>query len=215
VRQWILDPGNIYKAISAWLPEPPAQQRLVARAAEIGRQWSELLPACTRTVLTTLIERVEVRVDQIDIHLRPTRLSVLFDVAPTPSQSILDQETLILSVPVRLRRAGMEIRMLIDGTDRFAAVKPDARLIKLLVRARRFNATLVQSDGVVFAALAMREGVSRSYFTRVVRLSYLAPDITQAILEGRQPRDLTAEKLLAHSRLPLAWHDQRTALGFA
>jgi hypothetical protein len=47
------------------------------------------------------------------------------------------------------------------------------------------------------------------------RTSYLAPDITQAILEGSQPRDLTAEKLLAHSRLPLAWHDQRTALGFA
>jgi hypothetical protein len=57
--------------------------------------------------------------------------------------------------------------------------------------------------------------VSRSYFTRVVRLSYLAPDITQAILEGRQPRDLTAEKLLQHSRLPLGWHDQRTVLGFA
>jgi len=30
-----------------------------------------------------------------------------------------------------------------------------------------------------------------------------------------QPRDLTAEKLLEHSRLPLAWHDQRTAVGFA
>jgi hypothetical protein len=50
---------------------------------------------------------------------------------------------------------------------------------------------------------------------RLVRLSYLAPDITHAILDGRQPRDLTAEKLLDHSRLPLAWHDQRTALGFA
>jgi site-specific DNA recombinase len=57
-------------------------------------------------------------------------------------------------------------------------------------------------------------GVSRSYFTRLVRLSYLAPDITQVILEGRQPRDLTAEKLLEHSRLPLAWHQQRTVLGF-
>jgi hypothetical protein len=40
--------------------------------------------------------------------------------------------------------------------------------------------------------------------TRLVRLSYLAPDIAQAILDGRQPRDLTADKLLAHSRLPLA-----------
>ena len=75
--------------------------------------------------------------------------------------------------------------------------------------------TLAHSEGVLFAALAEREGVSRSYFTRLVRLSYLAPAITQANLDGRQPRDLTAEKLLAHSRLPLAWHDQRTVLGFA
>jgi len=44
-----------------------------------------------------------------------------------------------------------------------------------------------------FAALAKREGVSPSYFTRLVRLSYLAPEIAQAILDGRQPRDLTAD----------------------
>jgi site-specific DNA recombinase len=214
VRQWLLDPGGIYKAISAWLPEPSAQQMLVSRAAEIGRQLSAWPPARTRTVLTALIERVEVSVDQVDIHLRPTGLTAFFDVA-VPSQSMLEEETLILSVPARLRRAGMEIRMLIDGTDPFAVAKPNARLIKLLVRAHRFNTILVQSDGVAFAAAVMREGVSRSYFTRVVRLSYLAPDITQAILDGRQPRDLTAQKLLAHSRLPLGWHDQRTALGFA
>jgi hypothetical protein len=85
-------------------------------------------------------------------------------------------------VPVRLRRAGREIRIVIDGTDPFPA-KPDARLIKLLLRARRFNATIAQGEGVPFAALAQREGVSRSYFTRL---------------------DFTAEKLLAHSRLPLA-----------
>ena len=38
---------------------------------------------------------------------------------------------------------------------------------------------------------------------RLVRLSYLAPDITKAILDGRQPGDLTAEKLLEHSRCRL------------
>jgi site-specific DNA recombinase len=105
--------------------------------------------------------------------------------------------------------------MVIDGTDPFDAAKPDARLIRLLLRARRFNATLADREGVPFAALAQRQGVSRSYFTRLVRLSYLAPDITQPILDGRQPRDLTAEKLLQHSRLPLAWYDQRIVLGFA
>ena len=92
---------------------------------------------------------------------------------------------------------------------------PDARLIQLLVKARRFNAALLNSDGMPFSALAKREGVSPSYFTRLVRLSYLAPNIIQGILDGRQPRHLTADKLLAHSRLPLAWHDQRTTLGFA
>jgi len=166
-----------------------------------------------RAVLTALIERVEVSVDQIDIRLRPQRLGALLDATAT-SQSVNDEETEILSVPVRLHHAGRGIRMVIDGTDRFAT-KPDARLIRLLLRARRFNATLAQGEGITFAALAEREGVSRSYFTRLVRLSYLAPDITQAILDGRQPRDFTAEKLLEHSRLPLAWHDQRIALGFA
>ena len=58
-------------------------------------------------------------------------------------------------------------------------------------------------------------GSAGPYFTRLVRLSYLAPDITQAILDGRQPRDFAVEKLLEHSRLPLAWHDQRIVLGFA
>jgi site-specific DNA recombinase len=215
VRQWLLDRGSIYKATSARFPDPSTQRRLATRAAEIGKRWPEFPVTRTRAVLVALIERIEVSVDQIEIRLRPTRLYTLLDVAAPPVQGVIDDETGILCVPVRLRRAGREIRMVIDGTDPFAASKPDARLIKLLLKARRFNARLVDSDDIRFAALAEREGVSPSYFTRLVRLSYLAPDITHAILDGRQPRDLTAEKLLDHSRLPLAWHDQRTALGFA
>jgi site-specific DNA recombinase len=215
VHRRLLDPGSIYKSTAARLPDASTQQRLVARAADIGRRWPDLPVARKRAVLACLIERVEARVDQIDIRLRPPRLNALLNVAATPSQGATDDETEVLSVPVRLRRAGREIRMVIDGTDPFDAAKPDPRLIKLLLRAHRFNATLAQGEGIAFAALVQREGVSRSYFTRLARLSYLAPDITQAILDGKQPRDLTAEKLLEHSRLPLAWHDQRIALGFA
>jgi hypothetical protein len=215
VRRWLLDRGSIYKATSARFPDPSTQRRLAARAAEIGKRWPEFPVARTHAVLAALIERIVVSVDQIEIRLRPRQLNALLDVAATPIQGLTDDETEIVSVPARLRRVGREIRMVIDGADPFAASKPDARLIKLLLKARRFNATLVGSDDVPFAALAQREGVSPSYFTRLVRLSYLAPDITHAILDGRQPRDLTAEKLLGHSRLPLVWHDQRTALGFA
>ena len=215
VRQWLLDPGSVYQASSARFPDPATQRRLAARAQEIGKRWPELPMMRSRAILTALIDRIAVSVDQIDIHLRPARLGALLHVGATPTQGVTDDEMQILSIAVRLRRAGSEIRMLIDGTDPFAAARPDARLIKLLLRARRFNATLVGSGGVPFATLAESEGVSRSYFTRIVRLSYLAPDITQAILDGRQPRNLTANKLLAHSRLPLAWPEQRTALGFA
>jgi hypothetical protein len=210
VRQWLLDPGNLYQATR--LPDLAAQRRLIAGAAAIGKGWPELPRARQRALLTRLIERIDVATDQIDIHVRPTRLGPLLDVVPLPSAT--DDEPQILSVPVRLRRAGREITMRIDGTDPFATAKPDARLIKLLIRAGRFNAALVGSAGVPFAALASREGVSPSYFTRLVRLSYLAPDILQAILDGRQPPDLSADKLLAHSRLPLAWWDQRAVLGF-
>jgi site-specific DNA recombinase len=214
VHRWLLDPGSIYKSTSGRLVDSSVQQRLLALAADIGKHWPELPVAGKRAVLAALIERIEVRVDQVDIHLRPLRLCALLDLPATPSQGVNDDEIELLSVPVRLRRSGWEIRMVINGTDTFAA-KPDARLIKLLLRARRFNATLAQGEGIPFAALADREGVSRSYFTRLVRLSYLAPGIAQAILDGRQPPELTAEKLLEHSRLPLAWHDQRTVLGFA
>jgi site-specific DNA recombinase len=185
------------------------------RAAEIGKSWPELPAGRQRAFLTTLIERIDVGADRIDIHFRPTRLGTFLDVAATRLPSAVDDETQVLSVPVRLRRGRREITMLIDGADPSAAAKPDARLIRLLIRARRFNAALIGSDGVPFAALAKQEGVSPSYFTRLVRLSYLAPDMTQAILDGHQPRGLTADKLLAHSRLPLAWHEQRIVLGFA
>jgi site-specific DNA recombinase len=212
IRQWLVDPGRIYQAIR--LADPSAQRRLIARADEIGKSWPELPATRQRALLTALIERIDVGANRIDIHFRPIRLGMLLDIAARPLSSATE-ETQILSVPIKLRRSGREIKMLIEGTDPFATAKPDTRLIKLLIRARRFNATLVGSDGVPFAAMVKREGVSPSYFTRLVRLSYLAPDITQAILDGRQPRDLTANKLLAHSRLPLTWHEQRTALGFA
>jgi hypothetical protein len=64
------------------------------------------------------------------------------DPSPIPLQSVTADEIQILSIPARLRRADREIRMLIDATDPFTMAKPDARLIKLLVRAHRFNTTL-------------------------------------------------------------------------
>ena len=63
--------------------------------------------------------------------------------------------------------------------------------------------------------LAQTEKLSPSYVAMLLRLTFLAPDITRAILEGRQPSGFTAQQLVTHAALPLAWPDQRQALGFA
>ena len=56
VHRWLLDPGSIYKSISARLADALIQQRLIARTAEIGKRWPELPVARKRVVLTALIE---------------------------------------------------------------------------------------------------------------------------------------------------------------
>jgi hypothetical protein len=93
--------------------------------------------------------------------------------------------------------------------------RPDPKLIKLLVRAHRLKEKLRASPGARMADLAMREKLSPSYVALLLRLTFLAPDITRAILEGRQPAGFTAQKLVTFSALPLAWLEQRQALGFA
>jgi site-specific DNA recombinase len=47
---------------------------------------------------------------------------------------------------------------------------------------------------------------------RLIRLAFLAPDIVESIVEGRQPITLTAEALTRRIELPLSWCSQRTAL---
>src|SRR6267142_4892022 len=79
VHRWLLDPGRIDRSTEARFADPSIQHRRVARAAEIGEHWPELPVARKRAVLTTLIERIDVRVDRIDIRLRPPRLAALLD----------------------------------------------------------------------------------------------------------------------------------------
>lgn len=62
------------------------------------------------------------------------------------------------------------------------------------------------------AALAAEAGVGASYFTRVLRLSFLAPEVVQAILNDRHPIDLSAKRLANEIRIPARWDEQRRLL---
>ena len=123
---------------------------------------------------------------------------------------------LLLSFPTRLCRIGQGKRLVIDAALRPGiSGMPDPKLIKLLVRGHHLKQKLRVSPGTRIADLAMQEKLSPSYVALLLRLTFLAPDITRAILEGRHPSGFTAQKLVTFSALPLAWPEQRQALGFA
>lgn len=118
-----------------------------------------------------------------------------------------------LSIAARLKRAGMEMKFIIQGAAN--STQADASLLRLLVRAQKVGARLFETGRSTLADIAQEEKMSPSYITRLARLTFLAPDIVAAILEGKHPADLTASKLMIDTRLPLDWRDQRAELGFA
>jgi DNA invertase Pin-like site-specific DNA recombinase len=218
IGELLSGPARLSEALACCIETAGQQQHLQQRAAELAASWSTLSASRLRPMLATVIERIVVRPERVDIQLLPSRLgALLLDKSCRPTSTAdNDERPIILSAPAQLRRVGRGIKMVIDEAAASGrAAKPDAKLIKLIARAYLFNNRLAESSSEYLADVAQRDRITSSYFTRVLRLSYLAPDIIRAILEGRHPRDLTAQKLLAHSRLPLAWPEQRRRLGFA
>ena len=87
--------------------------------------------------------------------------------------------------------------------------RTDSTLVKALARAFRWKRLLESAEFATIAELAEREGIASSYMTRVLRLTLLAPDIVQAILDGTQGPEVTLAKLMEPP--PLGWDEQRRA----
>jgi site-specific DNA recombinase len=118
-----------------------------------------------------------------------------------------------LTIPAGLKRTGKEMKFIVDGVTNSAPA--DTTLIRLLVRGQKIAKRMFEPNCPPLEEIAHEENITASYATRLVRLTFLAPDIVAAILAGKQPAGLTGNKLMADTRLPLDWRDQRAALGFA
>jgi hypothetical protein len=213
--QFLSEPDSILEATEQLGLDSVSRHRLIDRAVQIASGWSTLPSAQMRALFTMLIRQIAVVPERVDLQILPARLPTVLGTAPAilGSADQQDANVLTLSIAAQLRRTGKEMRMRIERSDTFPA-RPNPSLIKLIVRAHLFQARLLQHAGGKFAELARRERLNRSYYSRVIRLTYLAPDITRAILDGRQPANLTAAMLLEHPSLPFAWPEQRKALGF-
>ena len=115
-------------------------------------------------------------------------------------------ETVTLHVPFRVVKRGGRNEMQMPDS----AVQPrrtDSALVKALARAFRWKRMLESGEFTTIAELAEREGIASSYMTRVLRMTLLAPEVVEAILDGKQGPEVTLGRLL--EGFPSEWEVQR------
>jgi hypothetical protein len=123
-------------------------------------------------------------------------------------QTRLDGDTLVVRIPMRFQCRGGRKRIVApDGSAIVPSSKPqpDGTLVKALARAHRWRRMLEGGEHGTLAEMADAERISRSYVSRILRLTLLAPDIVERILDGRPMAGLP--QLLRP--FPVEWERQR------
>jgi hypothetical protein len=110
----------------------------------------------------------------------------------------LDGETITVSIPMTWkRRGGRKVIIAPDGSDAWAPAKPrrDETMIRALARAHRWKQMLEDATYRSVGEIEEAEGLTRSFVNRLLRLTLLAPDLQEAILDGRQAKGMQLEDL--------------------
>jgi hypothetical protein len=130
-------------------------------------------------------------------------------------RAALELDTLTIRIPIRLqRRGGRKLIMTPEGSaPPTPTPRRDDTLIKALVRAHRWRRRIESGRAKSITDLAEQEGVTDAYVCRLLPLTCLAPDIVEALLDGRQPKGLRLAEVLGNG--PLIWTAQRESVGFS
>jgi site-specific DNA recombinase len=216
IREWLADPVAVLNAVQCHGPDAVAQKVLLEEAARFVASWQDLDAERLRAILRAVVTRVQVHFDRVEVNLDQKGVALWLKSKEEQQQPAYaggddrERHLTILTIPARLRRTGIEMRMVVD--DGSEQVKVDPVLVRLLFRAHAIRARLLEEPSLSLKEIASEEGISGSYVTRLLRLAFLAPDIVTAILNGSHPPQLTANRLMDDTRLPLDWNAQRELL---
>jgi hypothetical protein len=125
--------------------------------------------------------------------------------------TVSEDGAVTVHLPLTFARRGVRKAVVTpDGTPWAPPPRVDTALVRALARAFRWRRMLDEGVCATIDELAKREGVNRGYLSRVLRLTLLAPEIVEAILDGRQAEGMRLEELL--EGFPLEWVGQKWAL---
>ena len=152
----------------------------------------------------SIIDRIATHKDRLVVSLNLAAITEP-ETAHTPIPATFE-------IPFQKRQNGCAKPIIIAADN---APQQDPDLIALVADARRWASELLEGRASSIQHITEREGLRSGSVSRILALAWLAPDISTAILEGRQPPYLTAKTLRALPELPLDWAEQQRILGFA
>ena len=219
LRAFLADEGAVLSAISNAEENGTEQKRLIARGRQISGEFASLTPDAIRSILLTLVSRIEIRAEHVEIRVYQHRLHDLLQgrslepslAAPAPASH--SGEILKLQVKARLQRVGREMKLVVHNAEDRATADPG--LLRIVARAHDFQERLIQDPDLTVPAIASQERLTIGYLSRLLRLPSLAPDIVTAIIHGKHPPELSAKRLMRLTlKIPTDGAEQRKLLGF-
>lgn len=218
IRSFLADEAALYPLVAAADTDPVRVRNMITDLGLMASRWTSFDRSGRISLYDRLIAGITVRPERVDIAVRPEALLDLADPATDTTRAAAETEDARplhhLTVPARLKRVGMEMRLLFEVPHRGPAPKPDRSLLRLIGQAHRFREMLLRGDGSTMAELAEEAGVTPSWFSRIVRLGFLSPRVVTAIVDGTQPLELSADRLLKAGPASSAWSEQLATYGF-
>ena len=209
VAGFLRDRGAVLDSLHFTRKSPDLVSALLARASKLADGCESGSFASHLEIIASLVRRITVAQDLVTIEIDHNGLvERLLDQEPASGSEAKVHRPIMIEVPVRFRRRGVETKLVVLD-HRQPACEPDVNLVRILARAYNWfeRIALGKANGV--GDIAHAERLDRSYVTRVTCLAFLAPEFTKSILEGRQPTELTTKHLIRSAlKIPLLWSDQ-------
>ncbi|MBL8578142.1 MAG: recombinase family protein [Mesorhizobium sp.] len=185
-------------------------QAIVARAKTIREALKTSTPERIHS-LRHLIRSIQVKRGEMVFRIN-AHVLIDHDITKRDSDDVdlPDRQPVNISVPMTLRRRGSEARLVLEANATVRHV--DQGLIKTMAKAHLLLRMLTDGSGRTIAQVAEASSMHGEDVSRILPLAFLAPRITDAILRGRQPVELTARSLM-RGDLPHSWSDQLQQLG--
>jgi hypothetical protein len=209
-------------ALSTAQDDARVLQALIAAADAQCRAWPRLAPDELRALVGAMIVKITIGTNNIVIlvskealraGLLAGRFRCIADSA-SPATPGFEDDRIQLTVEARPQRCGREVRLMVTPAEAGAtSTRESPALIQALAQGHVWLDQLRRGEARSLRSIAKSVGVSERHVSQVVRSAFLAPDLVEAVLQGRQPAQLTLRRIMKN--LPLDWNEQRRMFGLA